>query len=255
MKAINQTARLLVITGMIILAAAIYSCTENKDGGTGNVSVASGDANYIVVSGEEHTLATLVTSPLLRSPLREYIYSMTMLKKAREAGIEVSDEEVAAQIEETKLLVDQRNTTWQHFLDNQFLTEEEYYLNTKYSLMFERLVESRVEITEEDKLDIWDTQQASVIDEYLSENHLPESERSSVEYEMVESICEERAMNSLKQGALIEVRTEIVRESTIELPFLEDADERQMYEDLILNMAREAQEESGDSRMMPGTVQ
>lgn len=254
MKWMRHAAKVLVVAGLIMLAAAIYSCNGNKDGKSGGVSNATGATGVaFVVSGEEFTSEDLLTSPLMRSPLREYCYSMTMLQKAREAKIEVSDEEIEAKIEETKKVVDQRNTTWQYFLDSQYVTEEEYWLNTKYSLMFERLVASRVTVSEEDMMQIWDEMQSSIIDQYLSENHLPESERSSVEFDMVKEICKERADASLQQTALMEIRTEIVKEATLELTSVSDPEKRKKYEDLILNMARDSQEASTESRAQPGT--
>ncbi|MCB1220883.1 MAG: hypothetical protein H7A35_12110 [Planctomycetales bacterium] len=254
MKAFVQAAKVLIVCGLIIMAAAIYSCTENSGGGKGQVSNAAGGSVNLIVSGETHPAGDVLTSPLMRTALREYCYSMTMLKKAREAKIEVTDDEVNAKIEETKKVVDQRNTTWEHYLESQYVTEEEYWLNAKYSIMFERLVDSRVVVSEDDKLELWDTQQASIIDQYLAENHLPESERSSVEYEKVESICEDRARNVRKQAALVDVRKEIVEQTTIEFPFIDDAEKRQLYEDLTINQARAAQEERGEQGAMPGTA-
>ncbi len=256
MKAFEQAVKILVIASMIMLAAVIYSCSENKGGGKGNVSNAQNNSagDFIMVSGEQHSTTDVLTSPLMRNALREYCYSMTMLKKAREANIEVSDEDVNERLEETKVVIDQRNTTWEHYLESQFLTEEEYWLNTKYSIMFERLVESKVEITEEDKLDLWDAQQTSIIDQYLSDNHLPESERSSVEFELVEDICTERAMNVLKQQSLVDVRREIIEESSLELSLVSDEAARKQFEDLILNKAREAQAEQAAAGSLPSTA-
>ncbi|MCB1217635.1 hypothetical protein KDL44_09585 [bacterium] len=254
MKAFEQAARVLIVCGLIMLAAAIYSCTENKSGGPGQVSTAAGGDVALIVTGDKYPASEVLTSPLLRNPLREYCYSMTMLKKAKEAEVQVTDEEVNARIDETKAVVDQRNTTWEHYLESQYVTEEEYWLNAKYSLMFERLVESRVTVSEEDKLELWDTQQSSIIDQYLADNHLPESERSTVEYEKVADICEERARNVKKQAALVEVRKEIVEETTIEFPFVEDEALRKQYEDLTINMAREAQSERSDQSLVPGTA-
>jgi hypothetical protein len=254
MKWMREAAKVLTVAGLIMLAAAIFSCNGNNGAKKGGVSSATGASGVaFVVSGEEFTTEDLLTSPLMRSPLREYCYSMTMLQKAREAKIEVSDEDIEAKIAETKVIVDQRNTTWQHFLDSQFLTEEEYWLNTKYSLMFERMVASRVTVSEEDMMRIWDEMQSSIIDQYLSDNHLPESERSSVEFDMVKDICEERAGASLQQTALMEVRNEIVQEATLELTSVSDPEKRKRFEDLVLNMARDSQDASSESRAQPGT--
>ena len=254
MKWMLSAARVLIVSSLIMLAAAIYSCTQNggsKQGGVSNATGAAGTA--MVVTGVDFTAEDILTSPLMRNPLREYCYSMTMLKKVQDAKVEVSDADVEAKIDETKAIVDQRNTTWEHFLESQYLTEEEYWLNTKYTLMFEKLVESRVVVTDEDKMQIWDEQQASIIDQYLSENHLPESERSSVEYDMVKQICETRAGAARKQTALMEVRTEIVNETTLALSCVTDPDKRKQFEDLIVNMARDSQEASTESRAQPGT--
>ena len=254
MKAIQQAARILIITGLIIAAAAIYSCTENQSGGKGNVSNAQNGSGgqYIVITGANHSLNDLVTSPLLRTSIREYCYSMTMIQMAEEAGVTVSDEEVNEQVDMTRENVDRENMTWQSFLDSQFVTEEEFWLNAKYSIMFEKLVESRVEVTEEAKLKIWDMQQASLIEQYLAENNLPDSERSNVTYEKVEPMLEERTLANLKTEKMVEVRGEIIQATTLDIPTLEDAEKQQQFEDLIINKAREAQAAAAAGNAAPG---
>jgi hypothetical protein len=115
------------------------------------------------------------------------------------------------------------------------LTEDELRIQMGGQLYFEAIVDTLFEITEQDLQDSWARDQDAILDKYLRDNHLPDSERQTVTFEECKESIEEWARNAKRFDYQQEAFDLLLSSTEISLTCIADSARRKQYEDLILN--------------------
>jgi len=230
----------MVITAMLplILGACVLS-SSGQSAGTSS-KVASGSKPIMIVDGENVYAADLLAFPAIRNPLRAYIYRVSLTQEARRLGVTVSEDKLNERIEnEKKSVADNRQQTWQEYLDDMNYTDEEYIAEKRDELLLDELIALDIDISDEALRSYFDANKDDTLRRYFKDFYMPESERDKVTFEDVKDYVRDLKL----QKETFPVRTEKIRElinsATLEMQCFDSRELNEHYEDLILNDVRE----------------
>jgi hypothetical protein len=235
------------IAGMLVaaLALTVYACTT--PGASGG---ASGNAVLFKVNGRGVTAEEFISSPYLRDAMRQYIFYEAMKSEANKAGAKVDEADFTKKMEEEKKNVElQMNMSWADFLDQNGLTEKEYTTRNRDRELFNKLNEIKVKVSDAEARKVWETDKENLVNQYIAQEKLPDSEKAKVTFEQVKELAEERVrMNKmmLVQGEIV---ADIVLNAELDMVAIKDPARQKQLEDLILNNSKEqAKKQKEDSQ-------
>ena len=221
----------------ILLVAGCDTPTTQSSGGGVHAASAKGGSVVMKVNGDPIPAAEVLSSNYVRDGLRQFIYFHNLRKIAAEEGITADPQEIDEHIALLKQRLAERGDTWEGYLAQLMITEDEYRANLEESLLQDGIVEKRVGVTDEKMRKVWTDQEEKVVSEYMKENFLPESERDTVTYEMCHDILFLKVLRIEGVPILGDLQAELIDTATLEMTCMSDED-AQFYEFLILDSAK-----------------
>jgi hypothetical protein len=226
---------LLAAVIVLMLAACVTTPSGSGSGGGGS---AKSSAQTLEIDGHPVTLADLVKSPLIRPALFRYIQFDSLKSEAAKKGIKIDQAELDKAVEEQKTSVTESGQAWEEFLSQQGMTEAEFIDSARSRLLFQKLTEAMVVVTDKDAKDLWDKSKDQVINRYMTENHLPESDKAGLTFEKVKATALAMAKEEQGFSKQEEVINAIVGNATLKLQGFGTAEEDKLLYDLILGNAQ-----------------
>lgn len=238
---IRQLNCVLVCLITVLLAAGCVT-----DGGQVSTSGSStarqgargGDNVVMVMNGENIYARDLVSDNTIRQGLRQYIFFHNLRKLAAAEGVVADPVKIEDHVNLLKQRLNERGDTWEGYLSELSMSEDEYRSNIVDSLLQDGIVEKRVNVTDEKKRKIWDEQQDKVINEYMMGNHLPETERAGITYEDCEGLLFEKVLRIEGVPVQGDLMAELINTATLDLRCFASDEEAERYEFLILESAK-----------------
>lgn len=246
-----------------LLVVALCGCTTSGSGGqsTASSGVAPDSQAIMIINGEKIYPAELLSFPVIRGPLRQYIYRVSLAQEARKRGITVDEDRLDEVMAGEKELALNRDQTWQEYLDELNQTEEELREEKKADVIFDQLVAEDVDTSDAALQKFWDENKADTIDRYIKKYFLPDSEREKLTFEDCKDFVRERLLQREmfpKSDALFK---RLFNEATLELLCFSSEEEADHFENLILydlqeqikEQAEEAQKQQGAAGQLAPT--
>jgi hypothetical protein len=235
-----------------LVAVFCFGCVVPQDGVESKTSSPSATSSAaqgkaaMMVNGQAVTFAEVVKHPMMRQALNQLVTVREMYAKASEAGVKVSEEELDERIKEQQENIVNEETSWEDFLKQQSMTEDDIRQMIKTQMLFEEYMRSKMDLSEEKLRSHYAANEERINNAYIAENFLPESEKEGLGFEDVRETVE----NDMFQREAFQMQQEMMDEITLDSSLELDAllgDEASLYEDLILGyrqqMIRERQEE------------
>jgi hypothetical protein len=226
------------ISGMLVAAVAFmaYACTTAGAGSGSN----GADTVVMKVNDRPITAQELVSSPYMRSALREYIFYEAIKNEAKKYNAKVDEADFNKQIEDQKKNVElQMGMKWADFLKQNGMSEKEFIDRNRDQQLFKALGEARIKVTPEEAKKVWTDDKQQLIDQYAQQNHLPDSDKAKVTYEQVQKLAEDRVRQQKSMMMQGEVVGDAILAANLKVVAVKDPNEAKRLEDLILNNSKE----------------
>jgi len=243
-----------------LLLAMLCGCVTSGSGKQSTVSggVPANSQAIMIINGEKIFPAELLSFPVIRGPLRQYIYRVSLAQEAKKRGITLDESRLEEVVQGEKELALNRDQTWEEYLDELNQTEAELIEEKKADVLFDQLVAADVDTSDEALRKFWDENKADTIDRYIKKYFLPDSERDKLTFEDCKDFVRERVLQREmfpKSDALFK---RLFNDSTLELLCFSSDEEANHFENLILyNLqeqikaeAEEAQQQAGESGLL-----
>jgi len=237
---------LLAAVIVLMLAACVTTPSGSGSGGS-----ASAKGPTLVVDGHPVTLIDLVKSPMVRPAIFRYIQFDSLKTEAAKKGIKIDQAEIDKAVEEQKTSVTESGQAWEEFLLQQGMTEAEFADSARSRLLFQKLTEALVEVTDKDAQDFWDKSKDQVINRYMTDNHLPESEKAGLTFDKVKATA--LAMVKEQKGfeKQEEVINSIVANATLKLEGFGTAEEdTQLFAMILGNAQNEVKKRQAEAKTL-----
>lgn len=237
------TPRLAALAVLVLLTC--FGCVQPGSPGSGSVK----SPVLLKVSGREITAEEFISSPPVRNAIRQYILFDEMKAECAKRGIKVDEAEVERQFNETKQNVIMSGQSWDEYLKQQGLTEDEYKEVIRGPMLFVAVSEAMNEITDEDIRKSWSdpNEKERLTNVYSSDNHLPDSDKAKLSlddpkfYAFVKDNLQKFKIQT-DQQAIIQ---KFVDQTTLDLSLaVKDPKKAKLYEDMILNNSKTKKEET-----------
>lgn len=224
----------LLALGAILTIAA---CVPSQTSGT--------EVVVFKVNDRDITAAELLKSPMVRQAVKQYLVTDALLREAGKAGIYADEEEIDEQMKQIEQDAISQDLTLEEYLTKkQYVTVEEVRESMRMSQLFEKLVESKVTITDEERLAFWNERQDEIKYTYARENHLTEAEVGDLSMETVKDTLDEL----IRRDKVGQTRTDLLNQLTnsieVKLVAVADPEEAKLYEDLLINNSKILEEEA-----------
>ena len=223
------------LTFMFICASAVLisSCAMpgvNATGGTGTQSNVA-----FVVNGYSVTTEELMTTPGLREPLKQLMVLNGILSMAAAQQIEIDPAVIEVRVDERKQQAKEQGRDFYVILEEMDTTEADLRENYRVSLIWEALLESRLEYTEDDLQALWDSNPNRFINVYVRENSLTDSEKEALTYEDLEDEVYQAFKYDNFSAIATTLQQEILDRVDLNITCIADPNDRKYFEDLIIN--------------------
>lgn len=223
----------------LVWAAGCVVSSGTNTAATSSTSAAvpaKGAAPVMSINGEEVYAADLLSSPLVRGFLRQYIFSRAVEQEAAAQGVTVDPALVDERIEAVKQSVYDNGEEWDLYLAEQAITDAEFRETMHNSLLFDALVETRIDLSDAKLREVFDEERTEVVNAYMRNHHYPDSMRSSVTFEDCRETVKEKIKRRDGFPIMDELNKRLLRDATIEVLCMESEEDADTYEYLILEI-------------------
>ncbi len=233
----------LVGTAIALVWAAGCVVSSGTDtaatSGTLAASPAKGAGAVMSINGEEVYAADLLSSPVIRGFLRQYIFYLAVEQEAVAQDVTVDPALLEERIEAVKQSVYDNGEEWDLYLAEQSITDDEFRENVRSSLLFDALVEARIDLSEEKLRQVFDEERTEIINEYMRNHHYPDSMRSSVTFEDCRETVKEKIKRRDGFPVMDELNKRLLRDASFEILCMESEEDAEKYEYLILEIVND----------------
>lgn len=256
----NWIPLLGIAIAFALFAGCVVSNGTESSQSAGGTAVArpAGDQPVMLINGEKIYAADVLSSPMARGFLRQYIFFRAVNEEAAASGVTVDPAKLEEQIEAVQRSVIDNGEDWDEYLAAQAITEEEFRENVAGSLLFEAIVADRVDLSEEKLREVWDEEQTQIKDEYMRTNHYPDSMRSSITFGDCRETLRQKVLRRDGFPIMDELNKQMLRDSTIELLCFDSDQDAEKYEYLILysvdEQMRRAEEAAVEAQAEAGSA-
>jgi hypothetical protein len=239
-----------VLAGLFVMAAVLVCVVlyaagcVSPSGGTGGAKLLgnSGRQAIMTVNGRKVYADELLKSMVTRNALRQFASICTLKEQAAKKGIKIDPAKLKARIEEQKAQMVSMGQDWQTALSEQGITEKDVEDQIGMGMLFEALVNSMVEVTDEQIKATWEKNKDQIITQYLTENKLPDTEKPKVTFEQCKQIATDMCKSENGNGKQADALDTLTQETMLTLDAIQDPTERKLYEDLVINNVKKQAE-------------
>ena len=235
MPFVGSALALVLAAGCVVSSGTNTAATS----GTSAALPAKGAGPVMSINGEEVYAADLVSSPMIRGFLRQYVFYLAVEQEAAAQGVTVDPALVDERIETVKQSVYDNGEEWDLYLAEQALTDDEFRDNVHSSLLFDALVEARIDLSDAKLREVFDEERTEVVNEYMRNHHYPDSMRSSVTFEDCRDTVKEKVKRRDGFPVMDELNKRLLRDATFEVLCMESEEDAAKYEYLILEIVNE----------------
>lgn len=175
-----------IVFVLLAMSLLIGCVTPEGNGSSGNTvpgSVKGKPGGTIVVCGETFTLGDLLQHPVFRQSFQQFITLQQIYVEASKQGITITDEELDEAIEEQKQNIEGAGQSWDTFMEMQGFTIEEFKQMIRTQKLFEKLMEAKLDFSEENLKDYWEKNKDAIVTQHIKTNFLPDTERETLTME------------------------------------------------------------------------
>jgi hypothetical protein len=231
-----STRMVVVLLALSLLVGCVVPEEGGSGGGTGKSSSAGKgkSGGSIVVCGESFTLGDLLEHPMFRQSFKQFITLQQLYAEASKAGINVTDEELTKEVDKQKEQITSSGQSWEEFLKMQGMTEDEVKQMVKTQKLFEKLLDNKLNLTEENMRKYFDENKEQVLTAHIQSNFLPESERPNLKYEDCIDAIKEGIRSRDGYQYQQELMDELTLNATLDLSGALPADQATAIQEAIL---------------------
>jgi hypothetical protein len=217
---------------LVLFALALVLLNGGCTGASGN---AAGAAKVFSIDGVDYTAEELLKSPFIRAGLTQQIMYSSMKAELQKRGIKPDTTEIDRRMEETKAQIEGSGQSWTDYLATSGMKEDDLRQRMQAEMEWKALIDSMVNVTEEDVTSKWEQQQEMFVEQYMREHHLPDTERANVTLEDARYLIEEYIKNEQNFENQQSLMQELTDNTEFQILCFKDAKEADLYEYLIYN--------------------
>jgi hypothetical protein len=204
----------------LTLVGLLMACVSPQgSGGTGGKDV------QLLVNGRTVSMEELIKSPVIRQSVMSYVMLDTLNGEFSRRNLKLDQKKIDEEVQKQKDSAVQQGITWEEYLDRISMSEKDLMESLRVQQMFEGLVKAMANVTDEDVQKAWDKAKDQIISNYVSANHLPDSERAKLTFEDCKAEARRYAEDEASMGKQEEAYNMLIASSKLEIKGLASAEE------------------------------
>jgi hypothetical protein len=235
-----------IAISVLLLVVLAAGCVTSAPQGTAGGS-SSSNPEVMKLNGRSVYADELIKTPFIRMAIRQYLTYDTLLGEISRRNLNVSEAEIDEMLRDRVDYMEEGGMLYEEFLQEQSLTDAEFRDSIKATLMFERLLDDVIVVTEEEMRKVWDEQQNQVLEDHIRDNSLPVSMRSTLTYEDCKETIRSGIHEEKKWDAQRDAANLLVNSTEMKITCIKDPKEAERYEDLILYSHKDKLREEGET--------
>jgi len=216
-------------------AVALAACVTAPSGGESTA--------VFKVNGREITAEELVTSPVMRQAIKQFLITDALMREAAKEGVTADEDAINDQIDRIEQDALTQGMTIDEYLKQQFVTVAEVKESIRMQQVFDKLVEARSEVTDAERDAFWEERGEEVKYSYARENHLTDAEAGELTREQVQGTLDEMILRDKQSEVRQTMMEQLINDINLEIMVINDQAEAERYEDLLINLAKTDVEE------------
>ncbi|MBN2083090.1 hypothetical protein JW859_12905 [bacterium] len=236
-----------VIAALLVgLLLGCVTTASTQDGPNGQYAPKADSKPVMNMNGHPVYAADVITYQYMRGPLRQLIAYDRLHQIAAQDGVKVDETRFDEMMEMTREQQINSGKTWDQFLSEQSISEKEFINDMRSRLLWDALVESRIDITEEKMQKEWEDNADDIKNKHVQFNHLTESSLATLTYEDCKETIKEKIKAKEAFPVQVELEDEIINSATLDILCLDSAEDKQLFEYLILGMHQKQEDGEPD---------